>query len=601
MQAAHIGHQIHGHHLGRKAAVRRHDLQRRTAVRNDFRRLQRGVVAGVVKQQHVFPGFDIAAQNVPGGCHQFVAGLQHLGMRQPAGGDDDHVGVLSQHRDLVGQCVEAECHAAFFAARHAPVNDAHHLAPARAHCRQADLPAGFGCRFQHRHRMATLRTHPRGFQPCGASADDQHFALGRRWRNRMGQGEFAPGGRVVYAISLATGVNAVQAEVAAHAGAYGVFAAFQNLAHDVRVGHVGAGHAHHVELAAGNRVARGVHVLDLGRVEDGHIHMLAQAGGKVQVRRAAHALHWNHIGQACVGINMAADDVQKIHHPGVRQVARNANALQRGDAAGPHLVGHAAHAQNEFRSHAFADRAHHFHRKAHPVFQRAAKGCVQRVGRGRPELVYQMPVGFQLQAVDPGGVHAFGGVGVVADDAVNVPVFHLFGEGAVRGLTLVRGRYHRQPIGLGPAGAPPQVGQLDHHGGAVFMAGVGEFAHPGHDLVFVRQDVVENRRAVARYGGRSGGHGQCNPGLGALHMVGAVLGFGHAVFGVGRLVGRDHQPVFQAQVLELKGLQQWVVGSSAHRRLHAVNQYHWSGMAALVRATNSHSASSTPASMAGAS
>ena len=232
----------------------------------------------------------------------------------------------------------------------------------------------------------------------------------------------------------------------------------------------------------------------------------------------------------------------------------NADTLQRGDAAGAHLVGHAAHAQNKVWPHAPADGAYHFHGKAHPVFQRTAKGRVQRVGGRRPELVDQMPVCLQLQAIDPRRVHAFGGIGVVADDAVYVPVFHLFGEGAVRGLTLVRGRYHRQPIGLGPAGAPPQVGQLDHHGGAVFVAGVGEFAHPGHDFVFVGQDVVEHRRAVARHGRRASGHGQRNPCFGALHVVRPVLGLGHAVFGVGRLVGRDHQPVFQAQVLELKGL-----------------------------------------------
>ena len=161
--------------------------------------------------------------------------------------------------------------------------------------------------------MATLSANARGFQACGARADDQHFALGRCRRNRVGQGEFAPGGRVVDAIGLATRVNAVQAEVATYAGAYGVFAAFQNFAHDVRVGHVGAGHAHHVKLAAGNRMACGVHVLDLGSVEDRHVDVLAQAGRKVQVRRAAHALHWNYIGQARVGINMATDDVQKIH------------------------------------------------------------------------------------------------------------------------------------------------------------------------------------------------------------------------------------------------------------------------------------------------
>ena len=125
---------------------------------------------------------------------------------------------------------------------------------------------------------------------------------------------------------------------------------------------------------------------------------------------------------------------------------------------------------------------------------------------------------------------------------------------------MVRGRDHRQPVGLGPAGAPPQVGDLDHHRGAVLMAGVGQVAHPGHHLVLVGQDVVEDRRAVARDGGRAGGHGQGNTGFGALHMVGAVAGFGQAVFGIGRLVRAGHDAVAQPQVLELKGLQQGVVG-----------------------------------------
>ena len=287
--------------------------------------------------------------------------------------------------------------------------------------------------------MAALGAHARRFQPSGACANDQDFAFDQCRRDGVGQGELASGGWVVDAIGLAAGVDAVQTKVTADAGAYRVFTAFDDLAHDVRVGHVGAGHAHHVELAAGNRVAGGVHVLNLGGVEDGHIHVFAQAGGKVQVRRAAHALHRNHIGQARVGVDMAADDVQKIHQPRVRQVARNAYALQRGDATRAHLVGHAAHAQNKVCSHALADRAHHFHGKAHPVFQCAAKGRVQRVGGGRPELVDQMPVGLQLQPVHACGVHALGSIGVVADDAVDVPVFHLFGEGAVRGFALVRG------------------------------------------------------------------------------------------------------------------------------------------------------------------
>ena len=136
----------------------------------------------------------------------------------------------------------------------------------------------------------------------------------------------------------------------------------------MRVGHVGARHAHHVELAAGNGVARGVDVLDLGGVEDGYVHMRAQAAGKVQVRRAAHALHRNHIGQARIGIDVAADDVQKVHHARLGQVACNAQTFVLRQAAGAHLVGHAAHTHNKVRPHALANGGQHIQRKTHAVF-----------------------------------------------------------------------------------------------------------------------------------------------------------------------------------------------------------------------------------------
>ena len=395
------------------------------------------MVARIVKQQNVFARHHLTTQNVPGGGDQFVTALQHLGMRHAAGGDDDHVRVFGQHRGFVGQGVKAKLHAAFFATRHAPVDDADHLAPARADRRQANLAAGLGRGFEHRYRVPALGTDTRGLQARRPCANDEHFALGRRWRNRVWQRQFAPGGRVVDAIGLAPGVNAVQAKITAYTRAYGVFTPFQDFAHDVGVGHVGARHAHHVQFAAGDRMARGVHILNLGGVEDGYADVVAQTGGKVQVRRTGHALHRNHVGQARIGIDMAADDVQKIHHPGVRQIARNAYAFFGTDTARAQLVGHATHAHNKVRPHALTNRAHHFHGKAHPDFQYPAKRRVQCVGRGRPELVDQMPVGLQFQAIDPCGVHAFGGVGVVTDDAVDIPVFHLFGEGAVRGLARV--------------------------------------------------------------------------------------------------------------------------------------------------------------------
>ncbi|NDB01978.1 MAG: FAD-binding protein, partial [Betaproteobacteria bacterium] len=64
-------------------------------------------------------------------------------------------------------------------------------------------------------------------------------------------------------------------------------------------------------------------------------------------------------------------------------------------------------------------------REAHPVLQWPAILTFECVGGGGPELVHQVAIGFELHAINAGGVHALGRVGVVADQARNVPVFHL--------------------------------------------------------------------------------------------------------------------------------------------------------------------------------
>ena len=160
----------------------------------------------------------------------------------------------------------------------------------------------------------------------------------------------------------------------------------------------------------------------------------------------------------------------------------------------------------------------------------------------------------------PAGLHALGGVGVIADDALDIPILDLLGEGAMRGLALVRGRHDRQPVALVPARAPAKMGELDHHRRAMLVAGVGELPDPGHDLVLVGEDIVEGRRAVARDRRRTRRHRQRNAGFGPLDVIGAVALLRHAVFRIGRLMRGRHDPVAQRQMLELVGLKQRIVG-----------------------------------------
>ena len=84
---------------------------------------------------------------------------------------------------------------------------------------------------------------------------------------------------------------------------------------DVRVGHVGAGHADHVELAAGDGVAGGRHVLDLRRVEGREAGRGADLAGEVEVRGGAHALDRDDVGQAGVGVDVARTTLRKSTRP----------------------------------------------------------------------------------------------------------------------------------------------------------------------------------------------------------------------------------------------------------------------------------------------
>jgi hypothetical protein len=107
-----------------------------------------------------------------------------------------------------------------------------------------------------------------------------------------------------------------------------------------------------------------------------------------------------------------------------------------------------------------------------------------------------MAVGLDLDAIQSGSLHALRRRSIVGDDALDIPVLDHLGECTVRRFAHRRGCQHRQPVGLVPGGAPPEVRELNHHGCAMRVAVVRQSAHPGHDLVLVGEQVAENRRRV---------------------------------------------------------------------------------------------------------
>ncbi len=422
-------------------------------------------------------------------------------------------------------------------------------------------PPAWASGFQHRHRVAALGGDPRRLQPGRAGADHDDAAaraFGRR--DDMRDRRLAPGGGVVDAERLAALVDAVEAVGGADAGPDLVLAALQHLADDVRLGEMGARHADHVELAGGDGMAGSGDVGDAGGMEDREAGRRAHLAGEVEMRRRAHAGDGDHLGQQSVGLDAAADDVEEVDAAGGGEPLGDLDAFGARQALLEILVGHQADADDEVRPDRLAHRVEHQEGEAQPVVERAAEGVVAPVGGRRPEAVHEMPVGLELDAVEAGGLHALGGGGVVGDDALDVPVLGLLGEGAVGRLAHRRGRQHGQPVGLVPAGAAAEMGELDHHLAVVLVAGVGELGEPRNDLVAIGLEVAEGGRAVARDDRRAGGHGQRHAATGLLGMVEPVALLRHAVFRIGRLVAGRHDAVLQRQVLEAVGLEQRIGG-----------------------------------------
>ena len=152
---------------------------------------------------------------------------------------------------------------------------------------EADLAAGVVGGLEDDDRVAALGGDARRLEAGGAGADDDDAARACGRGDGVRLLELAARRGVVQAERHAALVDAVEAVVGADAGADALLLAAQDLRDDVRVGHVGAGHADHVELAAGDGVAGGGDVLDLRGVEGREAGRRADLAGEVEVRGAS--------------------------------------------------------------------------------------------------------------------------------------------------------------------------------------------------------------------------------------------------------------------------------------------------------------------------
>ena len=96
-------------------------------------------------------------------------------------------------------------------------------------------------------------------------------------------------------------------------GANILFSPLHNFLNDMRIGHVRARHAHHVQLPRRHSMARGRNIRNTRGVKGRQSNLGPHASREIQMRRAFHTLDGNDIGQGGIGMNATANDVDKIN------------------------------------------------------------------------------------------------------------------------------------------------------------------------------------------------------------------------------------------------------------------------------------------------
>ena len=298
---------------------------------------------------------------------------------------------------------------------------------------------------------------------------------------------------------------------------------------------------------------------DARGVEGGHAERGAHLAGEREMGRRGGAHAGDHVREAFVGIDVAADHVDEVEHAGGDQAACDLEPLLAPEPARHVLVHDHADADDVVAAHLRADLVQDLEAEAHAVLQRPAVVVGAPVGCRRPEGVQKMAVGFDLDAVQAALAATPGGGAVRAHDAADVVVLHRLGERAMGGLAHARGGEHRQPVGPVPVGAPAEMRDLAHHRGAVRVHGPRERLEIGDDALVEQMQVAERRRRVGGDHGRAADHGERDAALGLLLVVQAIAPPRAAILGVGRLVARAHDAVAQLQVLEPERLQQGLI------------------------------------------
>ncbi len=142
--------------------------------------------------------------------------------------------------------------------------------------------------------MAALGGDTGRLQARGPGAGHHDLAQrSRRAADEMRHGRLAPRGGILDAERIGADIDPVEAIAGAHALADVVETALHQLAHDMGVGDMAAGHADHVAMAFLDGARGGGEILDVVGVEDRQIGDLLRGAGEIEElrRRKTHVRH----------------------------------------------------------------------------------------------------------------------------------------------------------------------------------------------------------------------------------------------------------------------------------------------------------------------
>ena len=338
-----------------------------------------------------------------------------------------------------------------------------------------------------------------------------------------------------------------------------LFLAGFDLANDMRVGDMGAGHRHHIEQFLSDGVAGRRDVGNAGGVENRQAHRAPEFAdtGEPGRDRGGHARHILDCKRA-LGVHPAVDGIKEVEHSGALEQTGHLDAFLQREPILAALVDHIAHADDEFVAGLTADLLQYHQGEAAAVLARAAKIVGTPVGHGGEELADQVSASKHLDAVEPAVAAATGRRPIGFHYATDVVLVHFLREAAMQRLANRRRCDGWQPMRRVRLTAPAEMRDLHHQGSAMRMDALGEALQIRNDGVGTDIQLTENIGRIDIHIGRAAEHRQRDAALGLLLMI-ELVGFGwQAADFKPAGVTRAHDPIFEYERFDLQWLQKWI-------------------------------------------